>query len=279
MPVTTRFAPSPTGWLHLGHAFAALFAFEEARKTDGRFLVRLEDIDATRARPEYESALFEDLAWLGLDWECPVRRQSDYFQDYSAALTRLQARDLLYPCFCTRKEIQDEITRSSHAPHGPDGALYPGTCRNRSFEERAERIATGQPYALRLDVHRAMETAGGPLLWQDLDFGEHTAKPDLFGDVVLARKDTPASYHLAVVVDDALQGVTLVTRGRDLLEATHLHRLLIELLGLPVPQWRHHRLITDEHGKRLAKRDNAHALRTLREQGWTPQRVREALGL
>jgi glutamyl-Q tRNA(Asp) synthetase len=275
MPEVTRFAPSPTGWLHLGHAYAALFAQEKA--WSGRFLIRLEDIDGTRARPEYEEAIFEDLAWLGLSWEMPVRRQSDHWDDYRAALAKLEALGLLYPCFCTRREIQEEIARAGNAPQGPDGPLYPGTCRNRGLTERVERIAKGEAYALRLDVAKATRIASQELVWSDRGHGSFTAKPDVFGDVVLARKDTPASYHLAVVVDDALQGITLVTRGEDLLEATHLHRLLQELLELPVPEWHHHRLITDETGKRLAKRDDARSLHSLRAAGWTPERVKAAL--
>ncbi|WP_345738602.1 tRNA glutamyl-Q(34) synthetase GluQRS [Prosthecobacter algae] len=277
MPIITRFAPSPTGWLHLGHAYAALFAEQKARQNSGRFLLRLEDIDGTRARPEYETALFDDLRWLGLTWEQPVLRQSDHAQDYRRALDELAALELLYPCFCTRREIQEEIAQAAQAPHGPDGALYPGTCRNRSVVERTERIAAGQPYALRLDVAKAIALAGHGLTWEDGNRGLQRAEPAVFGDVVLARKDTPASYHLAVVVDDARQGITLVTRGEDLFEATHLHRLLQELLKLPVPQWHHHRLIADENGRRLAKRDNARSLRTLRDEGWTAARVREVL--
>lgn len=277
MPETTRFAPSPTGWLHLGHAYAALFASEQA--IGGRFLIRLEDIDATRARPEYEEAIFEDLAWLGLSWEKPVRRQSDHFEDYRAALGQLETKGLLYPCFCTRREIQDEIARAGNAPQGPDGPLYPGTCRHLDADERQKRLTRGGAYALRLDVTQALQLIDTPLTFTELSRGEITADPSIFGDVVLARKDTPASYHLAVVVDDALQGITLVTRGEDLMPATHLHRLLQHLLGLPVPRWQHHRLITDESGKRLAKRDDARSLRSLREAGWTPERVREELGI
>ncbi|MBX7210511.1 MAG: tRNA glutamyl-Q(34) synthetase GluQRS [Verrucomicrobiaceae bacterium] len=278
MSVVTRFAPSPTGWLHLGHAFAALFAHAQAARAGGRFLIRLEDIDPTRVRPEYESAIYDDLAWLGLTWETPVRRQSEHFDDYRRALAKLSALGVLYPCFCTRKEIQDEIARAGQAPHGPDGPHYPGTCRGRPAAEAADRVAGGQPYALRLDVTKAASLAGHALHWADLDRGMQKADPAVFGDVVLARKETPASYHLAVVVDDAIQGITLVTRGEDLFEATHLHRLLQELLRLPVPQWRHHRLISDEAGRRLAKRDDARSLRALRELGWTPERVREAVG-
>lgn len=273
MPEVTRFAPSPTGWLHLGHAYAAVFAQEQA--AGGRFLVRLEDIDGTRARPEYEEAIFEDLAWLGLEWEQPVRRQSDHFEDYRVALGKLEDLGVLYPCFCTRREIQEEIARAGNAPQGPDGPLYPGTCRNRDAGEREQRMAAGESYALRLDVGKAVGLVEGGLEWTDRGRGVFQAQPAVFGDVVLARKDTPASYHLAVVVDDALQGITLVTRGEDLLEATHLHRLLQALLGLPVPEWRHHGLITDESGKRLAKRDDARSLRSLRAAGWTAERVRQ----
>ncbi len=274
---TTRFAPSPTGWLHLGHAYAALFAADRAG--DGRFLVRLEDIDATRARPEYETAIFEELSWLGLTWEQPVIRQSEHVAVYRAGLEKLRSLGLLYPCFCTRKEIQHEIGQAGNAPHGPDGPLYPGTCRSRSLQEGEERIASGEAYALRLDVAKAMLLVGKELPWLDRAHGTFIATPGIFGDVVLARKDTPASYHLAVVLDDARQGVTIVTRGEDLLPATHLHRLLIELLGLPIPEWEHHRLILDDQGRRLAKRDDARSLRTLRDDGWTAERVREELGI
>lgn len=238
----------------------------------------MEDIDITRARPEYEAAIYEDLTWLGLSWEEPVRRQSDHFRDYRAALAQLDSLGLLYPCFCTRKDIQEEIARAGAAPHGPEGPLYPGTCRKLSPEEVRERKNAGRDYALRLDLAKATNLAGGGLVWKDVAHGQSIADPSALGDVVLARKDTPTSYHLAVVVDDAAQGITLVTRGDDLLPATHLHRVLQELLHLPVPQWKHHRLITDEHGKRLAKRDNARALSSLREQGWTAQRVRQELG-
>jgi glutamyl-Q tRNA(Asp) synthetase len=261
----TRFAPSPTGELHLGHALAAGCAAHEAHATGGRFLIRIEDIDGTRARPEHEQAIFDDLAWLGLSWEQPVRRQSDHFADYAAALDQLHAQHLLYPCFCTRREIQAEIASAANAPQGPDGPLYPGLCKGLSASERSARMASGVPYAWRLDTARAAD--GLLLTWQDMAHGEHTAQPAIFGDVVLARKDTPASYHLAVVVDDALQGITLVTRGEDLLPATHLHRWLQHLLGLPVPRYRHHRLICDEEGRRLAKRDQARSIRSLRESG------------
>jgi glutamyl-Q tRNA(Asp) synthetase len=271
----TRFAPSPTGWLHLGHAYAAWFASEAAGKSQGRFLVRLDDLDLTRVRPEYEAAIVEDLTWLGLVWEQPMRRQSAYFADYRAALQKLQEMGLLYPCFCTRREIQEEIARAGQAPHGASELVYPGLCKRLSRDEVSQRIAEGKDYALRLDLAKARAFAGTDLVWEDLHHGRFIADPSPLGDVVLARKETPTSYHLAVVIDDAAQGISLVTRGEDLLPATHLHRVLQELLKLPVPQWQHHRLIMDEQGRRLAKRDDARSLRSLREQGWTPRQVFE----
>ncbi len=277
-PIVTRFAPSPTGYLHLGHAYAALFAGERARAAGGRFLLRIEDIDRTRCRSEFEAALLEDLAWLGLAWEEPVRRQSEHFDDYRAALERLQKMGLLYPCFCTRAEIQAEIARAGAAPHGSDGPLYPGICRALTATERQRRIAAGDVYALRLDAGRAVERAG-PLHWEDAVAGRVAADPGLHGDVVLARKETPASYHLAVTVDDALQGVTLVTRGEDLFTATHVHRLLQALLGLPTPRYWHHPLLADPGGRRLAKRDQAQTLRALRAAGRTPEEVRAMAGI
>jgi glutamyl-Q tRNA(Asp) synthetase len=276
-PVTTRFAPSPTGLLHLGHAHAALFAWRRARESGGRFLLRLEDIDGTRCRPEFDAAIVEDLAWLGLDWDGSVRRQSECFADYRAALAQLEAMALVYPCFCTRTEIQAEIARAGYAPHGPEGAIYPGTCRGRGTAERTRRIAAGESYALRLDVARAVRQTG-PLEWQDAEAGLVRADPLSHGDVVLARKETPTSYHLAVTVDDALQGVTLVTRGEDLFTATHVHRLLQALLGLDVPRYHHHRLLTDANGKRLAKRDRAATIAALRVAGRKPEEVRAMAG-
>ena len=265
-PMVTRFAPSPTGRLHLGHAYAALFAERLARVAKGRFLLRIEDIDPSRCRPEFERGILEDLAWLGLAWEMPPRRQSEHLGDYRKALDALAARGLLYPCFCSRREIQAEIAASAGAPQGPEGPLYPGTCRGLSSDIRARRIAAGEPYALRLDSAKAGDAAG-PLSWEDLDRGLIQVEPGLLGDVVLGRRDAPASYHLAVTLDDHLQGVTLVTRGEDLLPATHVHRLLQALLGLEVPRWRHRRLLLNEKGERLAKRDAAMTLAALRAAG------------
>jgi glutamyl-Q tRNA(Asp) synthetase len=282
-----RFAPSPTGLLHLGHAFSALTAFEAARR--GRFLLRIEDIDHTRCRAEYEAAIFEDLAWLGLRWARPVLRQSTRLAAYRAALDALAARGLLFPCTCTRRDLA--LAAPQEGAPGPDGPPYPGTCRNRRL---AEVAASGQPYALRLDMGRAIDALGGAGAVSALTVEEVGSGPggetgslpldpahlrEGVGDVALARKDLGTSYHLAVVVDDAHQGVTCVTRGQDLFSATPLHRLLQALLGLRVPRWRHHRLIRDETGRRLAKRDNARALRTLREAGASLQDVRRMVGV
>lgn len=275
--LVTRFAPSPTGFLHLGHAHSALFGQAAARAGGGRFLLRIEDIDAGRCRPEFEAAIREDLAWLGLDWDGPVRRQSDHMQDYARALVALDSLGLLYPCFCTRKDIADEIARAGSAPHGPEGVVYPGACRHRPAGEAARRQDAGEPYALRLDMTRAAALAG-PLTWHDRGRGTVEARPEAFGDVVLARKDVPASYHLAVTVDDHIQGVSLVTRGEDLLAATDVHRLLQALLGLETPDYHHHGLLTDETGRRLAKRDRALTLRALRAAGRSPGEVRAMAG-
>ena len=265
----TRFAPSPTGYLHLGHAHAALYA----QRHGDSFLLRIEDIDPTRCRPDFTAAIFEDLAWLGLSWPLPVRCQSQHMADYAQALDLLRQQHLIYPCFCTRSDI----ARSGHAPHGPDGPCYPGTCRTLTAQQRQDRLASGQAFCLRLDVTRAMARTG-PLLWTDRATGPQTARPEIFGDVVLARKDTPTSYHLSVVVDDALQDIGLVTRGQDLYEATHIHRLLQALLHLPTPQYDHHGLLTDAAGRRLAKRDQSQTLRALRAQGLSPQQVQTLAG-
>jgi glutamyl-Q tRNA(Asp) synthetase len=276
MSVVTRFAPSPTGYLHLGHAYSALFAEQAARTTGGRFLLRIEDIDHGRCRPAFEDAIYADLAWLGLEWETPVRRQSAHFADYRDALDRLDADGLIYPCFCTRKDIEAEIDAAGGAPHGPDGPVYPGTCRHLDPGERSDRLDAGEAHALRLDMDAARRQTG-PLTWNDSDAGTVTAAPERFGDVVLARKDTPTSYHLSVTLDDHLQGVTLVTRGLDLFEATDVHRLLQALLGLEVPAYRHHPLLAGDDGKRFAKRDKSLTIASLREDGATPDDVRRMI--
>ena len=271
----TRFAPSPTGYLHLGHVRSALEGWRAARRDGGRFRLRLEDIDQARCRDEYAEAIIEDLGWLGLTWDGPVRKQSEHFDDYRGALDRLEAMAVLYPCFCTRREIQDEIARAGGAPHSPSGPVYPGTCRGLTSERRAEQRRAGRDYALRLDLDRALALTG-PLEWiEDGVDGpiRMRADPTPLGDVVLARKEVPASYHLAVTVDDALQGVTLVTRGKDLTPATHVHRVLQALLDLPSPRYRHHELVTDAAGRRLAKRDGALTIRAMRQRGVGPAAI------
>lgn len=275
---TTRFAPSPTGLLHLGHAYSALFAFECARRNRGRFLLRIEDIDFTRCRSDAEDGILEDLAWLGIEWETPVRRQSEHLADYVAAAEQLRNRGLLYPCFCTRKDILREIEAAGGAPHGLEAALYPGLCRNLSEEERQSRMAKGEAFAMRLDLSRALAEVGNHLTWIDQQRGLQQAQPELLGDVVLVRKDIGCSYHLAVVIDDALQGVTKITRGEDLFEATHIQRVLQKLLGLPTADYEHHRLICDDEGRRLAKRDEAETIRSLRQRGVSPRELRARLG-
>lgn len=273
----TRFAPSPTGHLHIGHAYSALKAYR-ARGPGGSFLLRIEDIDPGRCRDEFVEAICEDLRWLGLGWEEPVRRQSEHMDDYLRAAATLERGGLVYPCFCTRSDIRLEIERSGQAPHGPEGPIYPGICRGLSSAERTAAFADGRPYARRLDVVRATATAG-PLAWHDLGRGDVAARPERFGDVVLARKDVPTSYHLSVVVDDHLQGVTLVTRGEDLAPLTDVHRLLQALLDYEPPEYLHHRLITDPGGRRLAKRDRAMTIRSLRMSGHTPSDVIAMTGL
>ena len=272
----TRFAPSPTGRLHKGHAFSALTAFEAARAADGRFILRIEDIDFTRCRPEFEAAIYEDLAWLGLAWETPVLRQSDHIADYLAALERLRAAGLVYRSFKTRKEILDAMLGAPHgAPEGYRGAPLPE-------DQEAERLAAGEPFAWRLNLAEA-ERRTGPLSFVEAgeapagERGEVEVAPGPAGDVVLARKDVGVAYHLAAVVDDARQGVTEVIRGQDLFEATHIQRVLQALLGLPAPGYRHHRLILAADGRRLAKRDKAETLRSLRERGVTPEALRAEL--
>jgi glutamyl-Q tRNA(Asp) synthetase len=290
MPNTSRpvfrFAPSPNGELHLGHALSALVGWEAARAAGGRFLLRIEDIDTGRARPEFVAGIFQDLRWLGLDWEEPVLVQSTRFAAYAAAARRLEEEGLLYPCFATRAEIE---AAAAGWAEDPDGApLYPGLWKGRPAAEIARCKAAGEPFALRIDIGKAMAAANARLAGQPLTFTElgEGGRPQiipaelaLWGDAVIVRKDVPASYHLAVVVDDAWQGVSHVTRGRDLYAATHLHRLLQVLLDLPEPLYRHHRLITDADGRKLAKSARDAGLRSLREAGATPAEVRRLIGL
>jgi glutamyl-Q tRNA(Asp) synthetase len=273
MTVVTRFAPSPTGELHLGHAHAAWFAHRHAREAGGRFLLRIEDIDPARCRPGFAEAIQTDLRWLGLHWDGDIRVQSAHIAAYEAALATLAARGLLYPCFCSRADVAREIAAAAAAPHGPDGApLYPGTCRRLGAAARAENIAAGLPHAWRLDMAAAL-AASPPLSLHEAGVGRIACTPQFFGDAVLGRRDAPASYHLCATHDDAATGVTLVTRGADLKPAAHLHRLLQQLMGWPETFYAHHPLILDAQGRRLAKRDRATTLRALREAGVTPQDV------
>ncbi|MGQ0681648.1 tRNA glutamyl-Q(34) synthetase GluQRS [Bradyrhizobium sp.] len=287
-PPVFRFAPSPNGYLHLGHAYSALLDFDLARERGGRFLLRIEDIDATRCRPEFESAIYEDLAWLGLTWETPVRRQSEHFSAYCEAVDILSAQGLIYPSFESRAEIARLVAareKDAPWPRDPDGApLYPGTAKSLSLAERNRLIASGAPFALRLDMEAAIARAG-PLAWREQgagpagETGEVVARPEAWGDVILARKETPTSYHLSVVIDDALQGVSDVVRGEDLFWATSVHRLLQQLLAIPQPAYRHHRLIRDEASQKLSKSTQATGLRELRAGGATPTKIRQLVGL
>ncbi|WP_035968309.1 tRNA glutamyl-Q(34) synthetase GluQRS [Bradyrhizobium sp. WSM1417] len=288
MPPVFRFAPSPNGYLHLGHAYSALLNFDRARETGGRFLLRMEDIDATRCRPEYETAIYGDLAWLGVAWETPVRRQSEHFDAYRAALDRLSALGLVYPAFESRAEITRLVAAREAAgpwPRDPDGApLYPGDARSLSADECDRLIDTGAPYALRLDMAAACRRAAD-LSWNELGEGPDgergvvPARPEAWGDVIVARKETPTSYHLSVVVDDALQDIGEIVRGQDLFHATSVHRLLQVLLRLPEPVYRHHGLVRDEGGRKLSKSTSSTGLRELRAAGATPAGIRQLVGL
>jgi glutamyl-Q tRNA(Asp) synthetase len=278
-----RFAPSPNGFLHLGHAYSALLNFDLAQKSGGRLLLRIEDIDPARCKPEFEAAICEDLAWLGIAWETPVRRQSEHLGSYRAALEKLSAAGLLYPSFESRAEIAQLVAEREARgawPRDPDGApLYPGDARRLAADERARLIASGAPYALRLDMAAALARTGD-LSWTergegpDGETGKIAARPQAWGDVILARKETPTSYHLSVVIDDALQGVTDVVRGQDLFHATSVHRLLQHLLGLAAPAYRHHRLVRDGSGHKLSKSTGSTGLRELRAAGVTPADIR-----
>lgn len=285
-PPVFRFAPSPNGYLHLGHALSALLNADLAAGSGGRLLLRIEDIDRTRCKPEYEQAIHDDLAWLGMAWDRPVRRQSEHFDGYREALATLQAQDLVYASFESRGDIAQLVTeRGDHWPRDPDGApVYPGSRTSMSDAERKARMAAGEPYALRLDMAKAIARAGD-LSWSEAgqgpagETGDVAARPQAWGDVILARKDMPTSYHLSVVVDDALQGVTHVVRGQDLFWSTSVHRLLQALLGLPQPAYRHHRLIVDASGRKLSKSTQATALRALRAGGTEPADIRRMIGL
>jgi glutamyl-Q tRNA(Asp) synthetase len=283
-----RFAPSPNGYLHLGHAYSALLNYDQARERGGRLLLRIEDIDAPRSRPEFETAIYDDLAWLGISWEQPVRRQSEHFDDYEAAIAKLSAQGLLYPSFESRSEIAALVAeREQHGrwPHDPDGTpLYPGRARKISSAERERRLDAGEPYALRLAMDAAVARAG-VLTWTESGMGPQsqaglvTAAPQMWGDVILARKETPTSYHLAVTVDDALAGASDIVRGLDLFWSTSIHRLLQALLGLPEPVYHHHKLILDADGRKLSKSTQATSLRELRAGGATAADIRRMVGL
>jgi glutamyl-Q tRNA(Asp) synthetase len=285
-PAVFRFAPSPNGYLHLGHALSALINFDMAREAGGQFLLRIEDIDRARCRPQFERAIYEDLEWLGLTWEDVVRRQSAHFDAYRAALLRLEALGLLYPSFESRGEIARMVREAQgNWPRDPDRApLHPGNAHSLSPKEREARMRSGEPYSLRLDMNSALARVG-PLRFTETgagpsgETGTLVAQPQLWGDVVLARKEVPTSYHLSVVIDDALQGVTHVVRGRDLFFATAVHRLLQALLGLPEPLYHHHRLILDEQGQKLSKSTQATSLRALRKAGASAADIRSLVGL
>jgi glutamyl-Q tRNA(Asp) synthetase len=288
MPPVFRFAPSPNGYLHLGHAYSALLNFDLARRSGGRFLLRIEDIDTVRCRPEFEAAIYEDLGWLGIAWEEPVRRQSEHLARYREAVAKLSAERLIYPAFESRAEIARLVAQEESGgpwPRDPDGMpQYPGVAKSLSSDERARLFESGTPYALRLDMEAACARTGD-LGWTeqgegpDGETGAVAARPEAWGDVILARKETPTSYHLSVVIDDALQGVTEVVRGRDLFWSTSVHCLLQRLLGLPQPAYRHHRLILDDGGHKLSKSTQATALRELRAGGATAADIRHFVGL
>ncbi|MES2476162.1 MAG: tRNA glutamyl-Q(34) synthetase GluQRS [Verrucomicrobiota bacterium] len=270
--IATRFAPSPTGRLHLGHVLAARVAHDLARSLGGNFLLRHEDIDGPRVREEYYQGIEDDLKWLGLPWHGDPLRQTTRSHAHETALASLREKKLVYPCFCTRREIQQEWSRMAAAPQGPEGPLYPGTCRHLTEPERQEKLASGIPCAWRIDASRASHLAG-PLTFHDLRFGSIAVHPELNGDVVLARKDIGIAYHLAVVVDDAFQEISHVTRGEDLLPSTHIHRLLQALLGLPEPIYLHHPLMLDENGERLAKRNQSLSIEQLRQSGLSSSEI------
>ncbi len=276
----TRFAPSPSGNLHLGHAYSAKLNYDFAREHGGEFILRIEDIDHLRCKPEFEQSIFDDLRWLGLIWATPVRCQSEHFDEYAKAMKMLEGLDILYPCFCTRKDIRNEIEESNRAPHlkpkrGPEGVIYPGICRTLSSDVRTKKLAEGIPHALRIDMEKAMKLINEPLYWTDLKTGKQEADPALLGDVVLARKDFPASYHLSVVVDDHIQQISHVIRGEDLYYASHFQRVLQHLLGLNAVTYDHHSLLVTKDGNRLAKRDKSITIKSIKESGVLPDEIND----
>tara|TARA_Y100000994_G_scaffold240543_1_gene235362 strand:+ start:75 stop:974 length:900 start_codon:yes stop_codon:yes gene_type:complete len=276
MGTLTRFAPSPTGYLHLGHAYSAILASQNVNNREENFLLRIEDIDLHRCKPKFENSIYEDLNWLNIRWKKPVRRQSEHFEDYQKALDKLNEQGLIYPCFCTRSEIRNEIKQSNTAPHSRRRSIYPGTCKTLSLAAIKEKNKRDIPYVLRLNMHRAKKQLKN-LHWDEHGQGVIQVNKESFGDVVLARKNVPTSYHLATTIDDHLQNVTLVVRGKDLFDSTHIHRTLQHLLDLATPKYQHHNLLYDDSGKRLAKRNKSVTLRELRNTGVSPFQLRNSL--
>ena len=280
--IITRFAPSPSGDLHLGHAYSAKLSYDFSVQKGGDFILRIEDIDHLRCKTKHEKSILTDLRWLDLKWPTPIRRQSNHFTDYKAALDKLESMELLYPCFCTRRDIINEIEESTRAPHmrpkfGPEGIIYPGTCRHLTTEEQQQKVDDGIPHALRFNTNKALGLLKAPLYWTDCKTGEQKATPELLGDVILARKDFPASYHLCVVVDDHIQMINHVIRGQDLYYASHFHRLLQHLLKLNTPIYDHHPLLATRDGNRLAKRDKSITIKSIRESGIGPDQIDELI--
>jgi len=277
--IVTRFAPSPTGKLHVGSAYAAVFAYSHAQNSkNGQFLIRFEDIDRVRCSRDFESQILDDLSWLGIKSARPIRRQSEHILDYTKALRELKVRDLIYPCFCSRQDIRREIASINIAPHQHTGLKYPGTCRHLSATEAQRRELNGESFALRLNMDKALQNTKN-ITWTDPYDRLHSFSPDIFGDVILARKDIPTSYHLAVTVDDHIQGINLVTRGEDLYETTAIHRLLQEILGYEAPQYLHHPLLLNQYGERFSKRNYGSTLTSLRKIGVSPNDLRDAFSL
>jgi len=274
--LVTRFAPSPSGYLHLGHAYSAIFAYKIAKENNGKFILRMEDIDTTRCKRKYEEAILEDLEWLGLKWSNPVRRQSEHLAYYQEALQKLKCMGLLYPCFCTRSDILTEIMSATDAPHNRTSFIYPGTCRHLPFNIQKTKLCNNKNHSFRLDIQKAIKSSK-PLYWEEFSKKKIRVKADYFGDIVIARKDIPTSYHLAVTLDDHIQDISLVTRGADLFESTHIQRMIQSLLGLQVPIYRHHQLLKTSKGKRFAKRNRSLTLRNLRKSGYAPDSIWKAM--